>query len=135
VLARQLANSGLFAAVTDSATPDVVLVVPSVVSWLGGVTEAISGGHAFVDVGLRVQVYGPAAAGGERPLWHDQVYGNRQVSQVELNPPSPYRLVGRALQFTMTKVLAGLDGSQVARSGVPIVGQPNGAAEAAAPAR
>ena len=135
VLQRQVEKSGLFAAAATTAQPDAVLLVPSLVTWLGGTTEAISGGISFADVGVRVQVFGPAPAGGERPLWHDEVYGNRQVSQLELNPPSPYRLVGRALQFTMTKLLAGLDGSQVARSGVPIVRSPNGAAEAAAPAR
>ena len=63
---------------------------------------------------------GPAGENGERPLWHDQVYGNRQMSERKVRPVSPYRLIGRALQLTMTNALGGLDGSNVARSHVPV---------------
>jgi hypothetical protein len=54
---------------------------------------------------LRVQVLGPAGAGGKRPLLHEQVYGNRQVSDARTQAVSPYRLVGRSLQLTMQKLL------------------------------
>lgn len=134
ILQRQLGASGLFAGLQPGVSDDALLIVPSLVQFLGGTIEAMSGCRAFADVGLRVQVYGPVGAGGERPLWHDQVYFNRQATGVELAPPSPYRLFGRSLQVVMTKLLSGLDGSQVARSGVPVVGAP-AAVEAAAPAR
>ena len=63
---------------------------------------------------------GPANETGERPLWHDCSYGNRQMSEFQVKPVSPYRLIGRALQLTMSNTLAGLDGSNVGRSHVPV---------------
>lgn len=120
VLTRQLVSSQLFTTVDDHASPEGLVLQPQLVTFLGGATEAISGSRTFAEIGLRVQVYGPAAAGGKRPLLHEQVYGNRQVSQLELNPVSPYRLVGRSLQLTMSKLLSGLDGSNVARSNMPV---------------
>lgn len=133
VLVRQLAASQLFPAVVDQPTPQGLVVKPSLVTFVGGSTEAISGSRTFAEVGLRVQVFGPAGSDGKRPVLHEQTYGNRQMSPLELNPVSPYRLFGRAMQATMAKLLAGLDGSNVARSGVPIdVAVP---AEASAPTR
>lgn len=132
VLQRQLASSGLFAAVEDHAVPNGLVIKPTLVSFLGGATEAISGASSFADVGVRVQVLGPAAGDGKRVLLLDRVYGNRQVSPNEINPVSPYRLVGRAMQLAMTKLLTGLDGSNVARSDVPLDAVP---AEASARAR
>ena len=68
-------------------------------------------------------------------MWHDHVYGNRQRTEHQVNPVSPYRLIGRALQVTMSSALKGLDGSNVARSNVPVeVAQP-AAAEASATRR
>jgi hypothetical protein len=53
-------------------------------------------------------------------LWHDCAYGNRQTSEYQVKPVSPYRLIGRALQLTMSKTLAGLEGSNGGRSHVPV---------------
>jgi hypothetical protein len=96
----------------------------------------------FAEIGLRIQVLGPAAADGKRPVWHDHVYGNRQVSELDIKPVSPYRLIGRALQLTMSNAMTGLDGSNVARSHVPIdvlapleVAGSHDTAEASAPPR
>ncbi len=133
VLVRQLVTSGLFAQVVDRASPEGLVVKPSLVSFVGGATEAISGSRSFAEVGLRLQVLGPAGVDGKRAVVHEQTYGSRQVSPLEINPVSPYRLVGRSLHLTMAKVLSGLDGSNIARSNVPVdVALP---AEASTPSR
>lgn len=63
---------------------------------------------------------GPADAFGKRAVVFEQTYGNRQLSEQELNPISPYRLVGVALHRSVAQLLAGLDGSNVGRSNVPL---------------
>ncbi|MFY9342792.1 MAG: hypothetical protein WAT39_09905 [Planctomycetota bacterium] len=132
VLTRQLADSELFGTVVTEAAPDALVVKPTLVSFLNGATESISGSRSFAEVAVKIEVFGPASGDGKRALLHEQTYANRQVSAIEVDPPSPYRLIGRALQLTMSKAMSGLDGSNVGRSGVPITGQP---AEAAGPAR
>lgn len=128
VLVRQVEGSQLFAKVADKATPQAVVIKPVLVAFTTGATEAISGSRSFAEVGLKLQVLGPADGTGERALLLEQTFANRQVSALEVNPVSPYRLVGRALQLSMQKLLAGLDGSSVGRSDVPSsdVGVPAG---------
>ncbi|MBX3461547.1 MAG: hypothetical protein KF830_00105 [Planctomycetes bacterium] len=129
VLRRQLEQSQLFGQVVDRPSPSSLVLKPVLVTFTTGATEAMSGRRTFAEVGLRLTVLGPADAGGRRVTLLEQTYGSRQLSEVELNPVSPYRLVGRALQQSMGKLLAGLDGSNVGRSDVPL----EAAVEAAAP--
>ncbi|MGC6488122.1 MAG: hypothetical protein ACON4Z_10780 [Planctomycetota bacterium] len=135
VLQRQLAQSELFAAVVARAQPQTVVVKPSVVTFHVGAQEGMAGAMSFAEVGLRVEVLGPVGPDGARPVWHDQTYGNLQRTEHEVNPVSPYRLIGRALQVTMSGALAGLDGSNVARSDVPVTQPARAAAEASATKR
>jgi hypothetical protein len=135
VLLRQLEASELFPAVAVQAAPEALVVKPQLVAFLGGRTEAVAGARTFAEVGVRLQVFGPADASGSRAVLHEQTYGSRQVSPQELNPVSAYRLVGRALQQAMAKLLTGLDGSNVARSQVPTDGAAGVASEASAPTR
>lgn len=120
VLQRQLASSRLFPEVAPAASPESLVIVPTLVSFLAGAAESVGGSSSFAEVGLRLQVYGPAGSDGKRTLLHDQVYGNRQATGAAMTPPSPYRLACRAMQISMAKALAGLDGSNVGRSNVPI---------------
>ncbi len=132
VLVRQLAASGLFTTVAEHASRDALVLKPALTTFVGGATEAISGARTFAEVALEVQVLGPADADGKRAVLHRQVYGNRQLSALALKPVSPYRLYGRALQLAVAKLLTGLDGSNVARSNVPLdVATPAAAAAAA----
>ena len=135
ILQRELAHSQLFAAVGPSATPEAVVVRPSVVAFHVGAQEGLAGAMSFAEVALRIEVLGPAGADGERPVWHDQTYGNGQRTEHSVNPVSPNRLIGRALQLTMSGALAGLDGSNVARSDVPVAAPARAAAEASATRR
>ncbi|HEU4417657.1 MAG TPA: hypothetical protein VFT55_01890 [Planctomycetota bacterium] len=131
VLVRQLQSSGIFATVSQEATPGALVLRPTLESFMTGANVAIYGSRSFAEVGLRLQVLGPADSQGKRAVLHDQLYGNRQLSQLEINPVSPFRLIGRALQISMGKALAGLDRSNVGRSSVPLdIGVP---AEATAP--
>jgi hypothetical protein len=120
VIERHLTNSELFPSVKTQADATDLIMKPTLVSFTVGAQEAMAGSATFAEVGLRIEVLGPANAAGERPLWHDCVYGNRQMSEYDIKPVSPYRLIGRALQLTMSKTLAGLDGSNVGRSNVPV---------------
>ena len=131
VLVRQLQSSGLFATVSQQGTPGALVLKATVENFVTGANVAVSGSRSFAEVGLRLQVLGPADSEGKRAVLHDQIYANRQLSSLELNPVSPFRLIGRALQISMSKALAGLDRSNVGRSSVPLdIGVP---AEATAP--
>ncbi len=129
VLARQVQDSGLFANVVEKASPQTVVVKPTLVSFTTGATEAISGSRSFAEIALKLQVLGPADGTGARATLMEQTFSNRQVSALEVNPVSPYRLIGRAMQLSMQKLLAGLDGQNVGRNNVPE------GTEVAAPAR
>ena len=120
VLDRELQQSQLFASIIDQAAPEAIVLKPSLVTFSVGAQEGIAGSMTFAEVGLRLEVYGPVGAGGARPLWHDQRYGNRQRTEFQVNPVSPYRLIGRALHVTVSTALGGLDESQVARSDQPV---------------
>jgi hypothetical protein len=125
VLVRQLQDSALFTAVQEQATADALLVKPTLLRLANGAIEEMSGSRSFAEIALQLQVLGPAGADGKRVVLHEQTYGNRTITQNEINPTPSYLVLGRALRVTMQKVLTGLDGSNVARSTVPVeVGVP-----------
>lgn len=133
VLVRELADSGLFATVTDTASADVLVLQPSVVHFVAAAKQGLSGAASFAEVGLQLTVWGPSVGGAERRKLWEQTFTGANGSDFAVKPPSPYRLVGRALQQAMGRALAGLDGSNVGRSSVPI--HLPGAREASAPRR
>ena len=108
VLTRQFADSELFTEVCEQPEPNALVIKPTLVSFLGGSTEAVSGRRSFAEVAIRLQVYGPSGNGGKRELLLDQTYANKQTTPTELNPASPYKLIGRALQQTIARALNGL---------------------------
>lgn len=134
VLQRQLVASALFANVTDSPSAQSIVVKPVLTSFTTGTTESMYGRTSFAEVTLQLTVFGPSGADGRRPVLLERSYGNRQLSETRVQPVSPYRLIGRALQISMSSALAGLDGSNVGRTGVPFdMGAPPATAEAASP--
>ncbi len=137
VLQRQLTDSHLFARLVEQPAPSTMILKPTLVTFSLGATEAMSGRRSFAEVGIQLQVLGPADNTGDRPVVFDQIYRSRQMSELELNPISPYRIVGRALQQSMSKALGGLDGSNLGRSNVPIeaAAKPATPATPAVPAR
>jgi hypothetical protein len=120
LLQDELRESGLFARFLTGAQPDALVVKPTLVRFHSGTIETMEGARSLAEVALRLQVYGPADAAGRRPTWHDAVYADAQVSGVRMVPVSTFVLTGRAAQAALHRALAGLDGSNVARSGVPL---------------
>ncbi len=133
LLERELAESGLFAGVTATASPEVVLLQPRLVAFQMGSIENIHGSRTFADVGIELQVFGPADAAGQRPLWFERVFAERQVTEPALKPINMFLLAGGTTARNLGKVMNALDGSNVGRSGVPI--QTGAPAEASAPAK
>ncbi|MBM4062838.1 MAG: hypothetical protein FJ265_17345 [Planctomycetes bacterium] len=120
VLHRQIAGSKLFAGLDDAPGPATILVLPTIVSFQAGAVQSVSGCSSFADVGLRLQVFGPAGANGARALLLDEVFADRQATEVAMSPINPYRLVGGALRVSIGKALVGIDGSNAGRSQVPL---------------
>jgi hypothetical protein len=134
VLQRQLERSHLFAALQERAAPEALVLKPTLLAFTTGRVEGMSGQRSLAEFSLRVQIHGPVGCDGKRPVLHEQIYLAQQTSPQELNPTSPYRLIGRAAQAAIGKLLTQLDGSNIARSEVPA--DPARPAEAsAAPAR
>jgi hypothetical protein len=121
VLQRELEHSGLFAAVETTASPEDLVLQPRLVTFCSGLMEVEFGGRSFGEVALRLQVYGPADAKGNRTLLLEKVCLDRAVSGAARVPPSPRIMVGRSLHDVVKQVLGILDGSNVSRSNVPLV--------------
>lgn len=134
VLQRQLERSQLFPALQPRVSADALVLKPTLLSFTTGMVEGMSGQRSLAEFSLKVQVYGPVADDGKRALLHEQIYLSQQASPMELNPISPYRLIGRAAQASIGKLLTQLDGNNVSRREVPF--DPTKPAEASAvPAR
>lgn len=116
VLQRELIDSGLFARLLDEPDRCEMILRPTLTSFVTGAMEVDTGGRSLAEIGLRIEIFGPQEANGQRPLLHDQAYGDRQMSPPALLPPSPYLMAGRALRMTMAEALATLDKNGVARS-------------------
>jgi hypothetical protein len=120
VLRDELQQSAVFAGVTARAQGCDLLMQPTLVRFDSAVVETIEGGRSQAVISLRLQVYGPETGAGTRPLWFDRVFGDTELSGVSLVPMSTLVLMGRTMQTTMAQALAGLDGSNVGRIGVPL---------------
>ncbi len=116
VILEELEDSALFTEVKSTASPQDVVIQPTLVTFVTGVMEQEYGARSLAEVGIRIEVLGPVGADGNRPVLFDQVYGERQVSNPDRLPPSTYLLTGMCMRTTMQRMLAGLDGSNVGRS-------------------
>ena len=63
---RQLERSELFSGFVDQASPETVILKPSLVMFTVGAKEGMAGAMTFAEVGLRVEVLGPVGEDGER---------------------------------------------------------------------
>ncbi|MFM1872103.1 MAG: hypothetical protein RL398_1525 [Planctomycetota bacterium] len=143
VLSRELGESGVFGGLLDRATPDAVVIQPQLVSFCMGTIENLQGARTVAEFAVNLKVYGPAGADGERPLWFERLYGDRQVTEPQLVPDNMFFVAGSTIARSVTKMMVSLDGTNVGRHGVPLhlgnsatTGTPgNGIAEASAPGR
>ncbi len=131
LLRRELQQCAVFQGVSERAEPGGLVLKPSLVRFHSGTMETVEGGRSLAEVALRVQVYGPEHQ-GRRPLWFDQVFTDAQQSDAAMIPVGTFQLTGRSVRNVLRKVVVGLDGSNVSRTGVPLeVAEP---AEPTAPA-
>lgn len=121
LLERELAESGLFAVVSPTASPEAVVIQPELVKFLMGSMENIHGARGFAEVALKLRVFGPSDAAGKRPLWFERVYGERQVAEAQIKPANMFFLAGGVTLQSLAKMMSSLDGINVGRSGVPLV--------------
>lgn len=134
VLREELQASCMFSGLTPKAQPTDLLLQPTLLRFHSGVIETIEGGRSLAEVTLRLQIHGPEDAPGSRPIWFDRIYTDTQISSVSLVPLSTLLLSGRTLQSVMVQALAGIDGSNVSRTGMPLEPVNGEAAPAGAPA-
>jgi hypothetical protein len=119
VLQRELTCSHVFGSILPQPLPDALVLVPWLTNFETGCVELDVGARSLAEIGLRVQVYGAMDDNGQRPLLHDQLYSDRQASSPAMVPLSTFVLAGVALRHTMQHLVAGLDGSNVSRTGMP----------------
>ncbi len=124
VLHREVVASGIFVGVVDQAAQADVVILPSLVTFATAAIEQESGGQSLAEAALRLQVFGPIGADGQRAPLLDQVFGDRQVTEVGFRTASRHLLAGVATRFAMLRLLQGLDSSNVGRNGMPIVTPP-----------
>lgn len=119
-LASELAESRIFARVVDQAAPQAVVIQPTLVAFAMATKEQVQGASALAEFRLELRVYGPCDAQGQRPLWWQEQFADRTVTEPALQPPNLFVLAGHTVVRGIGKALTGLDGSNVSRSGVPI---------------
>ncbi len=120
VLRKELGSSGVVAAVLPQARNDALVIKPTLVVGACGAQEHVAGRRSFAEIGIKIVVLGPADANGKRTPLHDHLYGHAQVSEIEMSPVPAPNLMGMTLRTTLAQLLAGIDQSNVARSGVPL---------------
>lgn len=120
LLRRELEQSGLFAAQVTMAAAADVLLEPSLVGFSSAAMELESGGCAIGELAVRLRAFGPTGADGQRPLLLDQIYGERQVTRAGMRTMNRHLLMGRVAQAAMLRLLHGIDGANLGRSGMPV---------------
>lgn len=120
VLERELRRSRVFARVTDRVDPGACLLRVEIEELDGGIEEHPTGRRTFAKVALRAKVLGPEGPKGRRDVLLDERFEARQGTDVVMRPVSPRVLIGRALAAAIAAMLARIDQTNVARSGVPM---------------
>ncbi len=122
IIIDELRDSGVFASLVrdPGVAADTLVVRPFLMTARTAWEERPFGRRAFAEIGMRIVVYGPQPAGGERPVLLEREFGEVVTSEVTVRPPSKPQMFGKALRAAMGKLLGMLDQSNVARSGVPL---------------
>ncbi|MDP6930973.1 MAG: hypothetical protein QF412_14840 [Planctomycetota bacterium] len=119
VVQESLTRSRVFAEALPGIHAEACLLRIEILDFHAALVERVTGRNTFASVRLGVRVHGPIMAGGERPVWFEQEFGDHQVSEVGMIPPATPVLLGRATYRVIAQMLASLDQSNVARTGVP----------------
>src|SRR5690606_1773123 len=113
-------DGGVLAGIESTAPPaaDVLIVEPQLLELRGGQEERVHGRRSVGTVSLRIAVRGPVGADGERPVLFDERFDQTVGTGVSTSPERVPIVIGRALQMAIARVVARIDQSNVARSGV-----------------
>ncbi len=121
VLHKDLQQSHVFSSFVDSAANADVVIQPTLITFLTGSMELESGSRALSELGMKLQVLGSIGFDGQRTVLFERLYGERQLTDPAMRPPSRVMLTGRVLTSTMQKLVRSIDGSNVGRSGLPLM--------------
>jgi len=119
LLRREIAASSVFRTVeAQPAAADVVLT-PTLVTFVTAAIEQMAGGRSLAEVAIRIQAHGPVGADGSRPELLDQVFGDRELTEIAFRTVSRYVLAGAATRASIVRALQGLDSKSIGRNGMP----------------
>ena len=119
VLRSELGESRLFRSVVDRPVDADIIIEPRLETFLTAQMELEQGARSIGEVTIRVRAHGPVDERGRRALLLDEVYGDRQMTPPELRTMPRHFLAGNTLRQSMRRLLAGIDGSNVSRQGMP----------------
>jgi hypothetical protein len=119
IVRDELNDSGVVVGLQRQAPPKngALVITVHLLEAVCGQEERPSGRRSMADVALRVQVFGPAPG---TTLLFDRQFRQPLATDVGNRPARPPQLFGIALRQVVGAMLAALDQSNVARSGVPI---------------
>lgn len=120
VLRDELQQSSVFAGLLPAARPEALVLMPTLTDFQSGVVELDVNARTHAEIGIRVQLFAACDAAGRRQLLLDQIYSDRETSTAAMVPMSTYRLMGRAMNVAMQRLVSGLDTSNVGRSNMPV---------------
>jgi hypothetical protein len=120
VVRRELESSGVFAGVQTRARPEDCLMRVKLRRFDVGAESHVTGWKSFAAIVLGVEVLGPVAASGDRPLWLQRDYAGAQKSGISWVPPAATGLMGLSVRQAVVSMLGDLDRSNVARANVPL---------------
>ena len=112
-------DCGVFAGMEETTPPaaETLIVEPQLLVMRGGQEERVHGRRSVGMASLRIVVRGPAVD-GERPILLDEVFEQSVSSGIATEPERVPVVVGRAVQLAIARIVAKLDQSNVARSGI-----------------
>jgi hypothetical protein len=119
LLCDELTAANLFTGLVDETAADVY-ILPRLRRLEASTQETINGRLIRGKCQLELAVHGPRAADGQRPLWFEQLYENRELKQEGLgSEANMYVFYGQALKITLSRLLIDLDSRGVGREGEP----------------
>lgn len=117
-----LAKTAVFASLQDAPPPDPagLVVEPFLIEARAGQEERLFGRRSLGTVSLRLVVHGPAAADGTREVLLEETFEQTVGTDISPQPQRVPAVLGRALEQAIARIVARIDQSNVARSGMPV---------------
>ncbi len=121
ILMDELVASDVFAGVDLSVPPpdEALIFELSLMTLHAAQEERPFGRRTYSDIGIAVRIYGAKQGSKERPIVFERQFGKISSSNVGTSPPMIAKMVGSALRGVLLDMLAAIDQSNIARSGIP----------------